>query len=196
MLFDTEFPALQIYTKLFGNTKRFLKKTPVLPSTLIFSGGSPSASGETPKGRKERGESASAKPPSSNKFDTNMLNQIISGLPSTSEGKKRGIELSKVLTRANVEEVVKANADALAPHLPTTSDPQEIVHTVGAPQFQQAADFFGVALKSGELGGALRHFNLNQNVIKAADKGGLFCAYSPSIVTEYEFQSCCISAKS
>jgi len=134
---------------------------------------------ETPKTRKERAEApaASIATPTSTaggaKFDTAMLNQIISSLPSTSEGGKHQVELSKVLTRANVEDFVKANAETLSPHLPTTDEPQEINQTIGSPQFQQAADFFGSALSSRQLGPALRHFDLEENVIKAADSGDL-----------------------
>jgi 26S proteasome regulatory subunit N13 len=106
-----------------------------------------------------------------------MLNQIISSLPSTSDGqpgRKRNIELSKVLTRANVDDVVKANSETLSPHLPPTGEPDELAKTVGSPQFQQAADFIGAALSSGQLGPALGHFNLDKKVTEAADKGGTY----------------------
>lgn len=104
-----------------------------------------------------------------------MLNQIISSLPSTSEGstRKRQVDLSKVLTRANVGDVVKANADTLTPHLPPTGESDELAKTVSSPQFQQAADFFGAALNSGQLGPALSHFDLDKKVTAAADKGGI-----------------------
>jgi hypothetical protein len=121
--------------------------TDILPQLAMSTGAASPTNAETPKARKER-----ANPVSGKQFDAAMLNQIISSLPSSSDSKKK-IELSKVLTRANVEETVKKNAEILKPHLPTTADDKEINHTIGSPQFQQAADFFGSALYSGQLGG-------------------------------------------
>ncbi|KAI6243980.1 Proteasomal ubiquitin receptor ADRM1 isoform X1 [Aphelenchoides fujianensis] len=125
----------------------------ILPQLSLNTNRSGSPAPETPKTRKEPPTASTAAP---SKFDTNMLSQIISGLPAGAN--KRSIQLSNVLTRSNVEEVVKANGELLTPHLPTTSDSEEIKHTIGNPQFQQAADFFSYALQSGQLGPALKHF--------------------------------------
>jgi hypothetical protein len=48
---------------------------------------------------------------------------------------------------------------------------------VGSPQFQQATDFIGAALNSGQLGPALGHFELDKKVTQAADKGGILFEY-------------------
>jgi 26S proteasome regulatory subunit N13 len=150
--------------------------TDLLPQLSLNANSTPSPTAtETPKIRKERPEpTGNASSSSGNKFDAAMLNKIISSLPTTSESTKQPrVELSKVLTRKNVEEVVKSNSETLTPHLPATNDEREINQTIGSPQFQQAADFFSSALNSGQLGPALSHFNLGENVIKAADTGDL-----------------------
>lgn len=151
--------------------------TDLLPQLSLNANSTPSPTAtETPKTRKERAEPVgSAASNSGNKFDAAMLSQIISSLPTTSEqpNKQHRVELSKVLTRANVGEVVASNSETLKPHLPVTSDDRELTQTIGSPQFQQAADFFSSALSSGQLGPALSHFNLGDNVIKAADTGDL-----------------------
>ncbi|KAI6191561.1 Proteasomal ubiquitin receptor ADRM1-like protein [Aphelenchoides bicaudatus] len=153
----------------------------ILPQLGLAGNSGSSESVETPMNRKERSEPVSSAAGSSSKFDSAMLSQIISALPSTSDGstlkKQRQVELRKVLSRANIEDTVKANSDVLTPHLPPTGEPDELAKTISSPQFQQAADFFGSALSSGQLGPALTHFNLDKKVISAADKGDLlhFC---------------------
>lgn len=134
-----------------------------------------SRSTTTPKTRKETAASGSQSTggTDANKFDAQLLNQIISALPNAPTNKRRQVELSKVLTRANVDSVAQAHAEQLAPHLPTTSAQQEISVTIGNPQFQQATDFFSYALQSGQLGTALRHFKLADNVVEAAESGGM-----------------------
>lgn len=125
-----------------------------------------------------------------------MLNQILSSLPSTSDNNsnKHAVQLSKVLTRANVGDTVKSNPEKLNPHLPETGEKNELSQTIGSPQFQQAADFFGAALSSGQLGSALSHFSLDKKVTQAADKGGkqaLYHRYHPL----FNVQTFFISAK-
>lgn len=151
--------------------------TDILPQLSLNANSTPSPTAtETPKTRKERPEpTGNSNANAGNKFDAAMLSQIISSLPTTSESstKQPRVELSKVLTRENVQEVVKSNAETLTPHLPDTSDTDEIKQTIGSPQFQQAADFFSSALSSGQLGPALSHFNLDEAVVKAADSGSI-----------------------
>jgi len=165
---------MQLFSLMNGGNPDILPQLSLNPNTASAN------NVETPKIRKERAEPIGGGGGiHGSKIDAAMLNQIISALPSTStsESKKRNIELSKVLTRANVEETVKAKAEELSPHLPTTSEEKEINQTIGSPQFQQSADFFSSALYSGQLGEALGHFNLDKNVIEAANKGELvhFC---------------------
>ncbi|KAI6205520.1 Proteasomal ubiquitin receptor ADRM1-like protein [Aphelenchoides besseyi] len=155
----------------------------LLPQLSLNTARSNSPAPDTPKTRKETSGTGNA----ANKFDANMLNQIISSLPSSasSPSSKRAVDLSKVLTRANVENVVNANSQTLTPHLPSTSDGQELSHTIGSPQFQQAADFFSYALQSGQLGPALRQFNLPERVIKAADSGD-FIKFSKELTSSLQ----------
>lgn len=141
----------------------------MLPQLGLNTNAESPTSTETPKARKERSEASGGN--QANKFDTATLNQIFSSLPGTSSSKK--VELSKVFTRANVEDVVKKNEKTLSPHLPQTGEEKEINQTIGSPQFQQAVDSFGAALYSGQLGGALSHFNVDQGVIDAANKADL-----------------------
>ena len=150
------------------------------------------ASADASKARKESSAGATGgSAEGGNKFDAALLNQIISQLPATSAGggssKRQTVELCKILSRINVDAEAKAHADELAPHLPTTSKEKEINYTIGSPQFQQAVDFFGYALQSGQLGEALRHFKLAENVVKAADKGGEHFDAHPPFAIELRF---------
>jgi 26S proteasome regulatory subunit N13 len=107
------------------------------------------------------------------KIDPAALSQIISGLPSTSKGQKRSVvDLSGVLSRGNVQEAVLQNADRLLPHVPE-QDKSELQSTVGAPQFQQAADFFGHAFQTGQLAPALQQFGIPEDAVNAAHRGDL-----------------------
>jgi 26S proteasome regulatory subunit N13 len=107
------------------------------------------------------------------KIDPAALSQIISGLPSTSKGQKRSVvDLSGVLSRGNVQEAVLQNADRLLPHVPE-QDKSELQSTVGTPQFQQAADFFGHAFQTGQLAPALQQFGIPEDAVNAAHRGDL-----------------------
>lgn len=111
------------------------------------------------------------------KFDPATLSEIINNLPSASSGQRRKpVDLSAALSRANIKDAVVANADRLTSLLPdqqpVKQDREELEATVSAPQFQQAVDFFGAAFQTGQLAPALQHFNLPESVVQAATQGG------------------------
>ncbi|KAI1712142.1 proteasome complex subunit rpn13 ubiquitin receptor domain-containing protein [Ditylenchus destructor] len=86
----------------------------------------------------------------------NANSEIIKGLPQEpSSSSREPLDFSSVLTRSNVQSVVKENADRLTPHLPDQKpflEPkEELEQTVGNPQFRQSADFIGHALQSDVL---------------------------------------------
>jgi len=138
-----------------------------LMSQLSFgSGAETGEAGKRPAGKTPQ------KPGSKGAFDALMLSNIIDSLPA----KRSAVELSSLLSRANVQQVVVENAERLAPHLPDQKDQegsQELAETVGSPQFQQAADFLGVALQSGEMAPALSHFGIREEAVKAAAGGDM-----------------------
>ncbi|KAH7728015.1 Adhesion regulating molecule conserved region family protein [Aphelenchoides avenae] len=112
------------------------------------------------------------------KFDPATLSEIINNLPSASSGQRRKpVDLSAALSRANIKDAVVANADRLTSLLPdqppVKQDREELEATVSAPQFQQAVDFFGAAFQTGQLAPALQHFNLPESVVQAATQGDM-----------------------
>ncbi|KAI1724118.1 proteasome complex subunit rpn13 ubiquitin receptor domain-containing protein [Ditylenchus destructor] len=146
---------------------------------LAFNANRATTGFETPSGT---GEKATAKSgaPSRGKpnIDAQTLSEIIKGLPQeASSSSKEPLDFSNVLTRANVQAVVKENADRLTPHLPDQKpllEPkEELEQTVGNPQFRQSADFIGHALQSGKLAEVLPHFGLNQDVVNSAVTGNV-----------------------
>lgn len=94
--------------------------------------------------------------------------------PSSSQ---KVINMNGILSRPNVQDVLMSNSERLLPHLPNQSgnqkdQKQELAETIGTPQFQQAADFFGLALQSGKLAPALPHFSISAEAVNAAANGG------------------------
>jgi hypothetical protein len=69
------------------------------------------------------------------------------------------------------------------PHQDTNT---ELAQTVGNPQFQQAADFLGHALQTGQMGTALEHFQLNKSVVDAAKKGD-FVEFAQKLTAQQGF---------
>ena len=159
-----------------------------------------------------RASKISAAASSSGKVNAQTLSQIIGSLSKesgegSSEGdKKRSIvEMSTILTRNNTQQViyfkiffknikikvVDKYKEQLIPHLPDQGGLQnvndELIQTVGNPQFQQSADFIGQALQMGQLGRALEHFHLNRPVIEAATKGDL-TQFAEKLTTQEGFK--------
>ncbi|CAD5229247.1 unnamed protein product [Bursaphelenchus okinawaensis] len=154
-----------------GNAADMLPQLP-----LQTRGGSPAAAAtapafETPKGRKEGSTERSGE--TGEKFDAATLNNLFSNLPGSS--KRTPVDLTRVLNNQNVKEVVAKNSADLLPHVPTTSEApeKELEKSLTSPQFQQSAQWFGSALQSGQLGGALSQFGLPENAVKAADTGDI-----------------------
>ncbi|KAF7637398.1 RPN13_C domain-containing protein [Meloidogyne graminicola] len=138
-----------------------------------------SGANATPSTRTSKISSAAAT--SGSKVNAQTLSQIIGSLPSgegiSEKDKKTIIDMATILKRNNTQQVVEKYKEQLIPHLPNQGDLQnvndELIQTVGNPQFQQSADFIGQALQLGQLGQALEHFHLNRSVIEAATKGDL-----------------------
>ncbi|CAD6185666.1 unnamed protein product [Caenorhabditis auriculariae] len=103
------------------------------------------------------------------------LSKILSNLRPATSGKGVNISLSDALSNEGVMETVRANAEILKPLLPSTcNDPQkELEETVRAPQFRQAADTFGQALQSGQIGPVLTQFGLNSETVAGASDGDI-----------------------
>ncbi|KAL3082988.1 hypothetical protein niasHS_010790 [Heterodera schachtii] len=110
-----------------------------------------------------------------------LLDQIIKAATvnsgTTDKTKTPSIDLSTFLTRANTQEIVTKNKEELKQLLPDQMPMQnadsELAQTVGNPQFQQSADFFGHALQLGQLSDALEQFGFKGEVVEAAKKGDL-----------------------
>lgn len=138
--------------------------------------GQHSASDKNNAAQSETTQSASATA-QGNVITPDMLAAVLAAAADSGSQGTRPIDLSTVLTRSNVQEIVTKNAERLESLLPDQSpiieQGVELKSTVGNPQFQQASDFFGQALQTGQLAQVLDQFGLNSNVINAAKNGDL-----------------------
>jgi 26S proteasome regulatory subunit N13 len=101
-----------------------------------------------------------------------------SGTPSTSgRGLRAPLELTDVINRANVSDIVNSNAERLIPHLPDQEpikkDEKELKETLNTPQFRKATSEFGHALQTGQMAPVLSAFELPQEAVNAAQSGNI-----------------------
>jgi 26S proteasome regulatory subunit N13 len=98
--------------------------------------------------------------------------------PSTSGRTLRApLELTDVINRGNVSDIVNSNAERLVPHLPDQEpikqDEKELKETLNTPQFRKATSEFGHALQTGQMGPVLEQFQIPQAAVNAAQSGNI-----------------------
>lgn len=103
-----------------------------------------------------------------------ILKQV-AGPGTSSESNKQPIEFSSFLNKTKVGDIIEKYADRLIPHLPkeepVTADEAELKLTVTTPQFRQAANSFGHALQTGQIGPVLKMFDVDEATAEAASTG-------------------------
>jgi 26S proteasome regulatory subunit N13 len=96
---------------------------------------------------------------------------------SSTRGLRAPVELTDVINRTNVSDVVASNAERLIPHLPDQEpikkDEGELKDTLNTPQFQKATSEFGYGLSTGQMAPVLEQFQLPQEAINAAQTGNV-----------------------
>jgi len=140
----------------------------------------------------EKNSTASASTSNPFTITADALAAVIAATTDSKQKNEPSMDLSTLFTRSNVQESIIKNADVLIPYLPDQSPildkNTELSETIGSPQFQQASDFFGHALQTGQLGPALEQFNLKPEVVNAA-KNGNFLKFAEKLMQQEQQSS-------